>query len=51
MPLSTPQTSETSLPSDLQACHDLIRDLAFLLESRGCGYRSPKRAAAKYDAR
>jgi transposase len=34
VPLSTPRTSEAGLPSDLEACHDLIRELAFLLESK-----------------
>ena len=34
MPPSTAQISEIGLPSDLAACHDLIRELAFLLESK-----------------
>jgi transposase len=34
VPPSMPQTSETSLPTDLQTCHELIRKLAVLLDSK-----------------
>jgi transposase len=34
VPLSTPQIAEDSLPGDLNTCHELIRELAFLLESK-----------------
>ena len=34
MSVSMPQKSETGLPSDLEACHSLIRELVFLLESK-----------------